>query len=295
VASGFKILWIIWIVIILGLFPKMALAAPDECEIVGDGKVALNVAIDSSLKDPMIKVDYGLARKFVLSRPGRAIKVCHNSTGALASQITSGGNPANYGLFLAANKEGAERVCAYSSSVCLASKDSLPENPFEFVKGITILWTPVWGLIDVAAGLFTLEALEKAVIADPNVSPFGQSARQIMREVTKQWDLAREKLEIVDNMDLAFKLIEDESQKAAGYVSRSQICQKAQKNPGPLRPFYYKESGYEPMIHYGAAIRVDSVDLPDSDEMALDFSNFLKSPAGQKILIDDFCYESVTD
>jgi hypothetical protein len=228
---------------------------------------------------------------------GQVIQVCHDSTGNWVTYLTTGRNPANIGLFLAANTAGPTSVCNFTASTCLpVSSPDLPNNPFSYIQGVPALWSPVQNLIDETTGLLVVDgsgaiAATKVVIADPTLAPYGLAGQQIMQNVTGQWNAVNAQGKLLQpyptNIDIAYNYIADEDNNAAGYIALSQICVD-----GIPRDFNYAgyTTGFDPVIQNGAVININ----PTSNTVAVSFVEFLLDPYdGQSILINDFCYESV--
>jgi molybdate transport system substrate-binding protein len=245
--------------------------------------------------------EFGLAAVFEASAyntGGYTVKVCHNSTGTLVSEITTGvtPNPKHFGLFLAANTGGPVSVC--DLGLCIPYDGT--NDTFTYTKGIPVLWTKTAGLINVKdepnEGTINLSLVDHVYIADPDLAPYGLAAEQIMQGVTYQWNTVVNagKLTEFSNIDLTFAAVNNATDgKTVGYVAKSQIC-----NYNLPSPYFYEyvNTAYSPIIQDGAIINIPVGVLPDSNDAAEAFVAFLLSNVtndGQWLLINKFCYQSI--
>jgi ABC-type molybdate transport system substrate-binding protein len=284
----------------------------------GPATPTLNIAVASNLWEPMIIIDpsvppdltkSGLVANFLDQNSDETIQVCQDSTANLVAEITTGGNLAAYGLFLAANVKGSDDVCNYGTgNLCLVAGGDLAANPFSYIRGVPALWSPVLGLINISTGVIDLAAVTKVVIADPALAPYGLAGQQIMQIVTQQWSAAQNKLltPYPTNIDLAYEYIANSTNNAAGYVALSQICRQLSNQPPenyfyasyPTDPNVPPTTGYNPIIQNGAVI--DRSIPIDSNAKATAFVNFLLNSdepdpgpvGGRYILINKFCYQA---
>jgi molybdate transport system substrate-binding protein len=282
------------LIVLAGL--TLAFSAPaafaDECYPT-TGTFDLIIAVASNLWGPM-KDDGGLVPTFLDSTFNSGeytVQVCHNATGILVGEITTGGNAQHYGLFLAANVDGPASVCAYNASLCVPY-GTPSVNTFTYTKGIPVLWTKTAGLIDTSTGTINLASVDHVDIADPDNAPYGLAAKQIMQNVTNQWSLLGTRLQEFSNIDATFVAVDSATDgKTVGYVAKSQIC----NDNAPIGYFYeYSTSAYSPIIQNGAIINVTTP--AKSNAAATAFVNFLLSnadDAGQDILVNHFCYQAL--
>jgi molybdate transport system substrate-binding protein len=264
-----------------------------ECVTVGGGATIVKVAMASNLWI-MFKDEDGLAERFLDStyNPNNAYKLygCHGATGDWVTELTDGGNPENFSVFLAANVAGPNTVCGYANSTtpCLPTSTLLPNNPVNYTRGLSLMWTAVnstnkWD----DNGTINVSGVSNVNIADPGKAPYGVAAIQILNS-TKQYDNVSSEIVYQDNIDDTLKATQNDNS-SIGFIAKSQQCVNGTVSSGAWHQF--PDTAYDPIIQGGAVLNVSSSVINQGSINFMGFVNSDEDDYGQDTFAK-YCYAS---
>ncbi|WP_352258354.1 molybdate ABC transporter substrate-binding protein [Psychrobacter sp. TB55-MNA-CIBAN-0194] len=197
------------------------------------------------------------------------IEVTYSSSGKLYAQIIAG---APYDIFLSANQEFPAKLADEKEG---SHSNEITHPPFTYAQGQLALYSVTKSLnelnIDSLADVFMNDATAKITIANPELAPYGASAKAFLESENLYEPLSKQKRIIqAENISQAFQYAHTASVDY-GFVAQSQlIAIKAKPEQFmTLNPDTYP------------AILQDGIVISDSD-MAVDFTDYLRSPAGQQ-------------
>ena len=180
--------WIIGWMLVLAVTP--AIAEP------------VRVAVASNFLAPLERIADAYA-----AQGGPALQISAGATGQHYAQIVNG---APYDVFLAADQARPERL--------VAEGYARPESRFSYAVGRLVLWAgaraslPDNGLAGLAG-----HPLRRLAIANPELAPYGQAARQAL-EATGQWSALSDDIIQGQNVGQAFQYL------ATGNVSHALVA-----------------------------------------------------------------------
>ncbi|MBH0005691.1 molybdate ABC transporter substrate-binding protein [Psychrobacter sp. SWN149] len=197
------------------------------------------------------------------------IDVTYSSSGKLYAQIIAG---APYDIFLSANQEFPAKLAKEKEGSHL---NNITHPPFSYAQGQLALYSVTKLLselnIESLADVFTNDANAKITIANPELAPYGASAKAYLQS-QKIYDKlnAEKRLIQSENIGQAFQYAHTGSVDY-GFVAQSQLIAIKAK---PEQFMTLKPDTYP-------AILQDGIVISDSD-MAVDFTDYLRSTAGQQ-------------
>ena len=197
------------------------------------------------------------------------IEVTYSSSGKLYAQIIAG---APYDIFLSANQEFPAKLAKEKEGS--DSKD-ITHPPFTYAQGQLALYSVTKSLsdfnIESLADVFTNDANAKITIANPELAPYGASAKAFLESQNLYESLSKQKRIIqAENISQAFQYAHTASVDY-GFVAQSQIIAIKAK---PEQFMTLSPDTYP-------AILQDGIVISDS-AMAVDFTDYLRSTAGQQ-------------
>ncbi|MBH0096315.1 molybdate ABC transporter substrate-binding protein [Psychrobacter sp. NZS113] len=197
------------------------------------------------------------------------IEVTYSSSGKLYAQIIAG---APYDVFLSANQAFPARLAEENEGS--DSKD-ITYAPFTYAQGQLALYSVTKSLselnIESLADVLTNDATVKITIANPELAPYGASAKAFLESKNIYEPLSKQKRIIqAENISQAFQYAHTASVDY-GFVAQSQLIAIKAK---PKQFMTLKPDAYP-------AILQDGIVVSDSD-MAVDFTDYLRSTAGQQ-------------
>jgi molybdate transport system substrate-binding protein len=220
--------------------------------------------------------------------PSINIQVCHDATGVLLPLINAGNS--NFSLFLAANETAPSQV----------NSDFTIGIPSIYTVGIPVLWSENASLLYGTApnyfnGSINLNNVAnaggKVVIANPATAPYGLAGKNIMINVTNQWNATNNMnlLFTASNIDNAYNNISAHGN-YVGYVALSQICRNGDIQEG----FAYRD--YPDIYDIPqAGIVIDQGEIKNT--YAIAFWEWIHDDEytpiddnAQHILVNTFCY-----
>ncbi|MBF0658276.1 molybdate ABC transporter substrate-binding protein [Psychrobacter sp. NG25] len=197
------------------------------------------------------------------------IEVTYSSSGKLYAQIISG---APYDIFLSANQEFPAKLAKEKEG---SHPNEITYPPFTYAQGQLALYSVTKSLnelnIESLADAFTNDANAKITIANPELAPYGASARTFLESQSLYESLSKQKRVIqAENISQAFQYAHTASVDY-GFVAQSQLIAIKAK---PEQFMTLNPDSYP-------AILQDGIVISDSD-MAVDFTDYLRSTAGQQ-------------
>lgn len=226
----------------------------------------LRIAAAANLSDvlPAIVESYKTDRGL----PNQDIEVTYASSGKLYAQIKAG---APYDIFLSANQEFPAKLAIDSS------QGEKPHQPFTYAQGQLALYsvTKPLGELNPAAltDLFMNDPNTKITIASPELAPYGASAKSYLQSQAVYEALEQQKRLIqAENIGQSFQYAHTGSVDY-GFVAQSQIIAIKAK---PEQFITLAPESYPAILQDGIIISDVST--------ATDFTDYLRSPAGQQHL-----------
>lgn len=229
----------------------------------------LRIAAAANLSDVLPEIIAGY--KMDKNLPAQEIEVSYASSGKLYAQITSG---APYDIFLSANQEFPAKL-AKEKLDNANSADEATHQPFTYTQGQLALYSVNKSLDGLNAArlnaLLVNESDSKITIANPELAPYGKSAQAYL-QAQNIFDTLTEQNRIIqaENIGQAFQYAHT-GNVDYGFVAQSQLT-AIKATP---EQFYTLASDSYP------AILQDGIVL-NNNTAATDFSNYLRSPAGQQ-------------
>ena len=233
----------------------------------------LRIAAAANLSDVLPEIIAGY--KMDKNLPAQAIDVTYASSGKLYAQITSG---APYDIFLSANQEFPAKL-AKEKLDNAKSADEATHEPFTYTQGQLALYSvnkSLKGLNNTTLNaLLMSESDSKITIANPELAPYGKSAQAYLQS-QNIFDTLTEQSRIIqaENIGQAFQYAHT-GNVDYGFVAQSQLTAiKAT----PEQFYTLTPDAYPPILQDGLVINETTA--------ATDFSNYLRSPAGQQYFSD---------
>ena len=233
----------------------------------------LRIAAAANLSDVLPEIIAGY--KMDKNLPAQAIDVTYASSGKLYAQITSG---APYDIFLSANQEFPAKL-AKEKLDNVKSADEATHEPFTYTQGQLALYSvnkSLKGLNTTTLNaLLMSESDSKITIANPELAPYGKSAQAYLQS-QNIFDTLTEQSRIIqaENIGQAFQYAHT-GNVDYGFVAQSQLTAiKAT----PEQFYTLAPDAYPPILQDGLVI--------SDTTAATDFSNYLRSPAGQQYFSD---------
>lgn len=233
----------------------------------------LRIAAAANLSDVLPEIIAGY--KMDKNLPAQAIDVTYASSGKLYAQITSG---APYDIFLSANQEFPAKL-AKEKLDNAKSADEATHEPFTYTQGQLALYSvnkSLKGLNTTTLNaLLMSESDSKITIANPELAPYGKSAQAYL-QTQNIFDTLTEQSRIIqaENIGQAFQYAHT-GNVDYGFVAQSQLTAiKAT----PEQFYTLAPDTYPPILQDGLVISETTA--------ATDFSNYLRSPAGQQYFSD---------
>ena len=229
----------------------------------------LRIAAAANLSDVLPEIIAGY--KMDKNLPAQEIEVSYASSGKLYAQITSG---APYDIFLSANQEFPAKL-AKEKLDNANSADEATHQPFTYTQGQLALYSVNKSLDGLNAvslnALLMNESDSKITIANPELAPYGKSAQAYL-QAQNIFDTLTEQNRIIqaENIGQAFQYAHT-GNVDYGFVAQSQLTAiKAT----PEQFYTLAPDSYPAILQDGIVL--------NNNTAATDFSNYLRSPAGQQ-------------
>ena len=229
----------------------------------------LRIAAAANLSDVLPEIIAGY--KMDKNLPAQEIEVSYASSGKLYAQITSG---APYDIFLSANQEFPAKL-AKEKLDNANSADEATHQPFTYTQGQLALYSVNKSLDGLNADslneLLMNESDSKITIANPELAPYGKSAQAYL-QAQNIFDTLTEQNRIIqaENIGQAFQYAHT-GNVDYGFVAQSQLTAiKAT----PEQFYTLAPDSYPAILQDGIVL--------NNNTAATDFSNYLRSPAGQQ-------------
>ena len=227
--------------------------------VSADSDEALRVAVASNFGSTAAAIVDAYTAK-----TGVGVDLIVSSTGKLYAQISRG---APFDVFLSADERRPEMLF----------EKNLMETPQAYAEGILTLWAPQAGNYKVCTETEILRTARRIAIANPEVAPYGEAARQVLEEPALAV-LSSGKVTQSESVGQAFSLVAVGAVEA-GLVSYAQVLQYEGNSEhcllkiSPDRHLALKQSG---------GVLVGS----QQSDRARDFMNFLTSIQGVELIVD---------
>lgn len=229
----------------------------------------LRIAAAANLSDVLPEIIAGY--KMDKNLPAQEIEVSYASSGKLYAQITSG---APYDIFLSANQEFPAKL-AKEKLDNANSADEATHQPFTYTQGQLALYSVNKSLDGLSAAslneLLMNESDSKITIANPELAPYGKSAQAYL-QAQNIFDTLTEQNRIIqaENIGQAFQYAHT-GNVDYGFVAQSQLTAIKAK---PEQFYTLAPDSYPAILQDGIIL--------NNNTAATDFSNYLRSPAGQQ-------------
>ncbi|WP_198033014.1 substrate-binding domain-containing protein [Methylosinus sp. PW1] len=217
-----------------------------------------------------------------------AVNTISKSTGALESDIISGGTTGPYDLFLAADKSHVDDLVTTHSSLVYpytTSPSSLYE--FHYASGALELYSDNTNVSSGLPNPFNTDF----VIADPTNAPYGHAAQQLLAGSPWYYTSAIPGgyVHTASNIDNTYAAIQAHTY-AYGFVAKSQIC----SFDGTTYTFtgnshHSYTTGYDPISQYGVEIAISSR-TPDQQDELDKLVDFILNNSTAQSIIRSYCY-----
>lgn len=230
-------------------------------------KDTIRIAAAANLSDVLPEIIKGYKKDKNL--PAQEIDVTYASSGKLYAQITSG---APYDVFLAANQ-------AFPAKLTKEKLGKTLSQPFTYTQGQLAIYSVTQSLKGFDPTTLnerlTTDSNTKVTIANPKLAPYGESAKSYL-QTQKLYDTLTEQKRLIqaENIGQAFQYAHTGSVDY-GFVAQSQLT-AIKATPDQL--YTLAPDTYPPILQDGIIIGDSSV--------ATDFSDYLRSPAGQQYFSD---------
>lgn len=229
----------------------------------------LRIAAAANLSDvlPSIIDDYESDK----NSTEQSIEVTYASSGKLYAQIKAG---APYDIFLSANQDFPAKLAVERTANASAQND-FSHKPFTYAQGQLALYS-VTKSLEVSNttrlnDLLTIDSNSKIAIANPELAPYGASAKAYLESQNAYPILNKQKRLIqAENIGQAFQYVHTGSVDY-GLVAQSQLLAIKAK---PEQFMTLTPASYP-------AILQDGIVISDSSQ-AIDFTHYLRSKAGQE-------------
>ena len=226
----------------------------------------LHIAAAANLADvlPVIIDDY----KAKHDAPAQDIEVTYGSSGKLYAQIQAG---APYDLYLAANQDYPAKLAQEWT------QNTKKLEPFSYARGQLALYSvtqsqPIGSLSQTSlTAIINSQPTSKIAIANPELAPYGASAKAYLESQQLYQDLvAKKRIIQAENIGQAFQYTHT-GNVDYGFVAQSQVV--AVKAPASQYATLPADA-YPPILQDGVVITESS--------SAADFAEYLQSDAGQQ-------------
>lgn len=240
---------------------------------------SIRIAAAANLSDVLPKIIDGYEATLIdKGLPAQTIDVTYASSGKLYAQIKAG---APYDIFLSANQ--AFPATLYQDNLAnnresTAAIDNQYATPFTYTQGQLALYSTTKAIDTLNAvdlvEVLTAQGNSKITIANPDLAPYGESARAYLQSQQIYDTLVADKRLIqAENIGQAFQYAYTGSVDY-GFVAQSQLVSSNTSN----QQFYTLPSTTYP------AILQDGIVISDT-ALATDFSRYIQSAAGQQYFI----------
>ncbi len=244
-----------------------------DADNANEQQKAIRIAAAANLSDVLPEIIAGYKADKNLTN--QEIEVTYASSGKLYAQITSG---APYDIFLAANQAFPAKLVKENLDN-ETSGNQVWSQPFTYTQGQLALYSVTHSLKEfdptTLNDILMTGSNTKVAIANPKLAPYGESAKSYL-QTQNLYDTLTEQKRLIqaENIGQAFQYAHTGSIDY-GFVAQSQLTAiKAT----PDQFYTLAADSYPPILQ-------DGIVISDSD-IATDFSNYLRSSAGQQYFSD---------
>lgn len=220
----------------------------------------MTIAAASSLRPALDR----LVDAYQSEYPQHDIAIIYGASGRLTAQILNG---APFDFFMSADMDFPRR---------LAEEGAAATVPAVYAKGRIVLWG-----FNIDASAMTLqelgaERIDRVAIAQPNVAPYGQRAREAMQAVGV-WDDVEDKLVFGENISQVAQMAQSGAADV-GIIALSLVMQPELA----ARGYALIDSSLHQPLEQGYVVTRYGTD----NTVAGRFAQFLSTPAAQAVLRD---------
>jgi molybdate transport system substrate-binding protein len=192
---------------------------------------------------------------------GHGVTLIPGSTGKHYAQIVNG---APFDAFFAAD---AERPRALE-----AGKRIVPGSRFTYAIGKLVLWSAAERLVDPAGEILQSGSFDHLAIANPELAPYGEAARQVLQALGL-WEKLGSRLVRGENIGQTFQFVVSGNAEL-GFVARAQLSIPGSDFAGSA--WDPPQALYDPIEQQALLLR----DTP----AARDFMTFMRSEEGRALI-----------
>tara|TARA_R110000787_G_scaffold123580_9_gene234655 strand:- start:1926 stop:2702 length:777 start_codon:yes stop_codon:yes gene_type:complete len=229
------------------------------CTPASAAEVPLRVAAASSLKFVLDE----LVRLYGKEHPEVALQMTYGASGKLATQIRQG---APFDLFLSADKLRADDL--WKQGLCISA-------PRVFARGRLVLWSRHEDVSKLQLADLRAPRFSRIAIANPRHAPYGQAARQAMKQ-SGVWSELEDRLVFGENIAQATQFVRSgNAQVGITALSLAVHPELASEGGYALVP----ESMHQSLEQVWVVMKASS-----QPSVADQFARFLQTPAAQTLL-----------
>lgn len=221
----------------------------------------MTLAAASSLRPTL---DY-LVQAYQALHPQHQVSVIYGASGRITAQILNG---APFDFFMSADMEFPQR---------LADAGASATAPQVYANGRLVLWSANFDASQMTLENLADDRIGRVAIAQPNVAPYGQRAREAMQALGV-WDKVENKLVFGENISQVAQMAQSGAADA-GLIALSLAMQPELANRG----FYLIDADLHQPLEQGFVITRRGSD----NEVAEAFAQFLSTSAARAVFRDN--------
>lgn len=229
------------------------------CQPAAAAQTPVRVAAASNLKFVLDE----LVRLYRVEHPEITIQMTYGASGKLATQIQQG---APFDLFLSADKRHANEL--WKRGLCIAA-------PQVFARGRLVLWSRNEDVSKLQLSDLRAPRFARIAIANPRHAPYGQVARQAMKN-SGVWNELEGRLVFGENVAQATQFVRSRNAQV-GIIALSLVIHPELASEGghALVP----ESLHQPLEQVWVVMKAST-----QSSIAEQFAHFLQAPSSQGLL-----------
>ncbi len=221
----------------IGRLRLLVMAGAAACALASAPAAADEVAVAVASNFAGAAAD--LAARFEAAT-GHQVALSPGSTGRHSSQIAAG---ARFAVFLAADAARPARLEAEGRAVA--------GSRFTYAVGQLVLWSPDAALVDTAGAVLAGRAFAHLAIANPDLAPYGQAAREALTALGR-WDALQPRIVRGENIGQAFQFVVAGAAEL-GFVALAQVRSPAGDRGGSL--WMVPADLYAPIVQQAVLLR----------------------------------------
>lgn len=206
-----------------------------------------------------------LVQAYQALHPQHQVSVIYGASGRITAQILNG---APFDFFMSADMEFPQR---------LAEEGAATSAPQVYANGRIVLWSANFDASQMTLENLADDHIGRVAIAQPNVAPYGQRAREAMQAVGV-WEAVENKLVFGENISQVAQMAQSGAADA-GLIALSLALQPELANRG----FYLIDERLHQPLEQGFVITRRG----SGNEVAAAFAQFLSTPAARAVFRDN--------